>query len=90
MGVEQMQRRAAAVPKALTGLSVAAVFVVPLVWVIGEDNIFDWTLAWITSMAGEGADLRHLLAYLLCVMILLVPTGVAIQLVGHWRLSRSE
>ena len=87
-GLEQMQLRARAVPGWVKGPVFVGVFLGPLVWVIGDDNLFDWTLAWLGAVFGQEAEFRHLLAYLLCVIVLLIPAGVGVQLLGGWRLRK--
>lgn len=86
----QLQLRAAAVPGWSKGLLIGGAFFIPLVWVVGDDNLFDWTLARLSEQFGETADFRHLLAYLLCVVVLLIPAGVVLQLFGAWRLRRQS
>jgi magnesium-transporting ATPase (P-type) len=88
--LEQMQLRARAVRAWLKGVVFVAVFLVPLVWVVGDDNPFDWTLAWLSAAFGEDADFRHVLAYMICVLVLLVPGGMLIQAVGAWRLRKGS
>lgn len=87
---EKMQQRARAVPGWVKGIVLTGVFVVPFVWVLGDDNPFDWALASITALAGDEADFRHLLAYLVCVLVLLIPAGVGLQLLGGWRLRAAN
>lgn len=86
----RMQRRARATPAWLRGLLVGGAFVVPILLVPGDDNLFDWTLAWLGRVFGPDAPYRHVAAYLLCVVALLVPAGVLLQLYGAWRLRDAE
>ncbi len=86
----QLHARGRAAPSWLRGVVALACFGVPLVWVLGEDNLFDVFLRLVTRLAGPTADLRHLLAYLLCTLVLLVPGGLLIQLVGGVRRSAAS
>jgi hypothetical protein len=88
--LDRMQRRAHATPGWLRGLLIGGAFVVPILLVPGDDNLFDWTLAWLGRVFGPDAPYRHVAAYLLCVMALLVPAGVVLQLYGARRLRDSD
>lgn len=87
--VQQLQAQARAAPRWLRVVLVTVPFALPWVWVVGTDTPFDTMLAFVTDLAGQGADLRHVTAYALCVLGLLVPGGVVLQLVGRARLRRA-
>ncbi|MGH1348629.1 MAG: hypothetical protein ACRBN8_44205 [Nannocystales bacterium] len=87
--VQLLQAQARAAPAWLRRTIIALPFFLPLVWIVGDDTPFDWVLAIVTDLAGKDADLRHLTAYLLCVLVLLIPGGLLLQVVGRARLKRS-
>lgn len=79
---ENFKKRRAAVPKWLTVLAVLFAFFIPIYLVIGQNNLFDLILNWIISFTGPEANYIHILSYLLCVLLLLFPAGLLLQLVG--------
>lgn len=87
--IQRLQAHAQAAPAWLRRSVVAVPFLLPLVWVAGDDTPFDCVLASVTNLVGEAADLRHLTAYLLWVLALLIPAGLLLQVVGRARLRRA-
>ncbi|PRP97356.1 hypothetical protein [Enhygromyxa salina] len=86
--LEHLQHRARAAPGWLAGVVFTTVFLLPFVWVVGDNNPFDWTLDWLSATFGADADYRHVLAYLVCVVMLLIPGGILVQSVGALRLRK--
>lgn len=64
-----------------------AAFVVPLWWVVSTDTPFDTVRGWILETFGEDSEYTYLLAYLLCVIPLLIPAGIIIRL-ASWMTQR--
>lgn len=80
--LENFKKRRSAVPKWLSVLAVLFAFFFPIYLVIRENNLFDLILNWIITFTGPEANYIHLLSYLLCVVMLLFPAGLLLQLIG--------
>lgn len=80
--LERIKARGAAAPSSTKTLVLLAVFVLPLMMLIANLPPYSTFLSLITDTVGEGEDYRHLLAYLICALILLVPGGIIIQRAG--------
>lgn len=81
--------RGRAVPGWLTGILISGAFILPLVWVVGDDTPFDLALSLVTQLAGDEGP-RHLASYLICALACLVPVVVFIQVYGAIRVRRQN
>lgn len=88
--LEAFKKRRDIVPKWLNYTLALLSFFVPLVLIPGEDNLFDKILNFIISFTGPEKEYIHLLAYLICVLLFLVLTGICLQLIGYVLLKKTK
>lgn len=87
--IERTQARAAAAPRWLNASAAIVPFVVPIPFTVGAWGPYGAILDGLHDVVGD-VDYVHLLAYLLCVVPLVLIGGALVQLVGHRRLTRSN
>lgn len=83
----QFQQRAQACPTWIRTPVILLSFALPLIWVVCGSAPFTVTLDFLSEQFGETAEFRHALSYLLCVLSLLLPAGLLVQVVGARHLN---
>ena len=84
--IKDYKKRREFVPKWITYSVILLAFFFPLFLVIGENNLFDYILDFIKRLAGPNESYIHLLAYLICFLILLFPAVIFLQIIGHFKM----
>ena len=88
--LKNIRKRSRAVPEWLRVIIILFTLFYPMVLVIVEDNLFDIVRDAFTGISGPEVPYLYTASYLMCVLILLIPTNIIMQLIGHWLLNRNK